>query len=315
MVRWQWTTPCSSSMWIERLLCVALLSCTSLDAYAQGCCAFGSSLTPTRLDLHERLLVGFQVGASGLHGSHTANADYHAAPNGTTDVELRQTLFATSAIGSRVQASVLLPWVETYRRVPSSSGEWGHGLGDISALVRADLVQLHEYPDVPGVALLLGGLFPTGTPVESATQTLGSDATGGGVYRVLGGVSAEQAFGSWLINVTATASFAPPAKRAGIATQHAPRWSFVAGTGYAWSHRLSTAGSVSFETEGDTKVDGANVSASHKRRTELALITTYAIDDNFRAQARLSAEPPLAHLGANEPARLTGNLALIWSAL
>jgi hypothetical protein len=312
-------TPYSNLMWTKRFLATsgALLTllCTSVEARAQGCCAFGSSLTPTRLDLHEQVLVGFQLGTSWLHGSHAPNGDYRSSPNGTTDVELRQTLFATAALGSRAQVSVLVPWVETFRAARSSSSEWGQGPGDVSALARVDIVQLHEYSSVPAVAVILGGLFPTGTAAEQSTLTLGSDTTGGGIYRAVVGVGVEQNFGSWLLSVTGSASFAPPSKRSGIATQHAARWSFIAAASYAWSHHLSTAGVVSFETEGDTRIDGRSTPGSHKRRSELAAVSTYSFDDAWRAQFRLSAEPPLSQLGINEPARLSGNVALIWSAL
>lgn len=302
-------------MWTERLLVALLLTFTSLDARAQGCCAFGSSLTPTRLDLHERALVGLQIGVSGLHGSHTASGKYRPTPESSTDIELRQTLFATAAIGSRVQLSALAPWVETYRHTASSGGDVGHGLGDVSALVRVDVVQLKEYTDVPALAFLAGGSFPTGTAAEDALSPLGSDTTGSGVYRGSVGLAVEQSFGAWIANVTATVAFAAPATRAGIRTQHAPRFTSLAGAGYAWSHHLSTALAFSFEAEGNTRVNSMEANRSNKLRTELALIGTYGFDDDWRVQARLSAEPPLSHLGVNEPARLGGSLAVIWSAL
>lgn len=303
-------------MWNKLLLTTALaLVCAPKAAWAQACCAFGSSLTPTRLDLHERLLVGVQTGAAWLHGSHPSSGQYRGAPDGSTDLELRQTLFATAALGERIQASALLPWVETYRRTASTASEWGHGLGDVSALLRGEFTQLHEYSDVPSFALLLGALFPTGTPPEDATSTLGSDTTGGGVFRALVGLSVEQAFGAWLFNLSGTVSLAALADRAGIETRHAPRWAVVGSAGYAWSHHLSTAGSLSFETEGNTTINGVAVSGTNQRRTELAAITTYGFTDAWRMQFRLSLDPPVARLGVNEPARLGGNVALIWSAL
>lgn len=303
-------------MWTKLLLVTALaLVSAPTAAWAQACCAFGSSLTPTRLDLHERVLVGVQTGAGWLHGSHTPSGQYRGTPDAAMDVELRQTLFATAAIGDRVQASALLPWVETYRRTGSTPGEWGHGLGDVSALLRGELTQLHEYTDVPSFALLLGALFPTGTPAEDATSTLGSDTTGGGVFRALVGASVEQAFGAWLFNLSGTVSLAARADRAGITTRHAPRWAFVGSAGYAWSHHLSTAGSLSFETEGNTTLNDAVAPGTQKRRTELASITTYGFSDAWRMQFRLSLDPPVTQLGVNEPARLGGNVALIWSAL
>jgi hypothetical protein len=317
-----WITRRLNSMWTRHIVIAAalLLASAPVEADAQGCCAFGSSLTPTRLDLHERALVGVQAGASWLHGSHTWSGAYRDAAAGSSDVELRQTLFATAALGRRIQASALVPWVETYRATASNSGEWGHGLGDISILARGEFTLLHEYPNVPSLALILGALFPTGTPQalsgpedSFASSPLGTDATGGGVYRLLVGSGVEQAFGSWLVSVTGTVSIVPPGGASPIVP--APRWSFIAGAGYAWSHQFSTAAALLFEVEGNGERHGEVAIRTNRRRGEFALVATYNFDDTWRAQGRLGADPPISEWGANEAARLGANLALIWSVL
>src|SRR5690606_12688767 len=160
------------------------------------------SLTPVRLDLHERALVGVQAGASVQHGSFDNSADYRAIPSDASDVEFRQTLFGTVAPLERLQVSALVPWLETRPAAAGAPAEWGMGVGDASLMVRGEPIRLREYTDVPALALLGSVIAPTGTSPEAATRLLGSDATGAGAWRLGGGVALEQTYGAFLLNLT-----------------------------------------------------------------------------------------------------------------
>src|SRR5690606_21333512 len=101
--------------WLAPLAVTTAVVTSAHHAAAQGCCASGASLTPIRLDLHERALAGIQLGTNVQHGSFDQSSDYRPIPHDVSDVELRQTAFVTIAPVSRLQVSTLLPLVETRR--------------------------------------------------------------------------------------------------------------------------------------------------------------------------------------------------------
>lgn len=282
-------------------------------ASAQGCCASGSSLTPIRLDLHERALVGVQATANAQHGSYSDAAEYRSIPDGASDLELRQTLFATFGAWSRVQGSLLVPWVETRRNAAGTPSEWGAGLGDLTLAVRGEPIQLLEYANVPGVAIVASVVAPTGTAPEAAENLLGSDATGAGVWRLGGGIAFEQAYDAFLVNLTTTASLALPRDVQMTQVSYAPRWNATLGVGYAASHYWHLALLASFEYEGAPKING--VTGRPRHHLEPALLVTHLLDDGLRVQAGVNFTPPAGSLGRNDLARLGASLSLVWSWL
>lgn len=287
-------------------------------ASAQGCCASGASLTPVRLDLHERALIGVQAGASLQHGSFDNSAAYRSIPSDASDVEFRQTLFGTVAPLERLQVSALVPWLETRRVAAGAPAEWGMGLGDASVMMRGEPIRLREYSDVPAVALLGSVIAPTGTSPEQATELLGADATGAGVWRLGAGVALEQVYGAFLLNLTTVVSTAlprtveSPGNNGGLRFVYAPRWDVTAALGYAVSHYWHVAGVLNFEHEGAPTIGGNR--GQTRRRLETALLVTHLLDDGLRIQGGLNVTPPIEVLGRNEVARagLTASLVRSW---
>lgn len=297
---------------LSAALAVAMVMFAS-RAHAQGCCASGASLTPIRLDLHERALAGVQVGLNAQHGSYDANADYRGLPDDTSDLELRQTAFTTVAPWSRLQLSALLPWVETRRQAAGAPTEWGTGLGDVSFAARYEPLQLREHAALPAIAFVGTLTTPTGTSAEQAENTLGSDATGAGTWRVGGGVALERDHDAFLFNLTAVVSTALPRTVAGLRFAYEPRVDITLGAGYAVSHHWHGALVLNYEFEGPPSVNGE--AGLGRRRLDATLAVTHVLDDDLRLQAAVTAAPPVSLLGKNDIARLGGTFSLVWSWL
>ncbi len=284
----------------------------SHDARAQGCCASGSSLTPIRLDLHERALAGLQLGLNVQHGSFDDAASYRVIPDGVSDVELRQTAFATIAPLPRLQVSALVPWLST-RRAAGTTNEWGTGIGDVNFAARFEPLQLHESTSAPAIAVIGTVMAPTGTSPEDATNTLGSDATGAGTWRLGGGFALERDYDAFLFNLTVVASTALPRRAGELRFTYAPRFDFTLGAGYAASHHWHLAAVFTYEREGAPKIAGQP--GLSRSRFDTSLLVTHLLDDDIRLQAAVTATPPVSTLGRNDIARVGGTLSLVWSWL
>lgn len=282
------------------------------DAVAQGCCASGSSLTPIRLDLHERALAGLQLGVNVQHGSFNDDASYRGIPDGVSDVELRQTAFATIAPLPRWQVSALVPWLST-RRAAGTTSEWGTGIGDVNFAARFEPLQLHESTAAPAIAVIGTVMTPSGTSPEDSRNTLGSDATGAGTWRLGGGFALERDHDAFLFNLTTVGSIALPRRGAGLRFTYAPRFDVTLAAGYAVSHYWHTALVLNYEQEGAPEIAGQP--GLSRRRFDTSLLVTHLLDDDLRLQAAVTATPPVSAFGRNDIARVGGTLSLVWSWL
>ena len=152
--------------------------------------------------MHEVALAGVQVKASDVLGSYDSGGHYDGSPRGDSEIDLEQDLFGAFRLFGRAQLALLVPIVETRRQAAGVSA-FGGGVGDINASARYDFVVAGESLYVPGIALLAGVTFPTGTPPESASAPLAVDATGIGAWQANAALALEQTFGPWLANATA----------------------------------------------------------------------------------------------------------------
>lgn len=301
-----------AACWVWMAL-TSLALLTPTRSFGQACCASGASLTPVRLDLHERVLAGLQVGAFDQHGSFDTAARYRETPTEASDLELRGVLFGTFAPSRRVQLSVLAPWVETRRVAARTPPEWGGGLGDVAAAARFEPVQLREYGAAPSVALLGTLTAPTGTPPEQAKNLLGSDSTGAGVWRLGGGLALEKAHSAFLFNLTSSLSTALSRTADGVHYTYGLRLDTSLAVGYAVTHYWNTALALAHEVEGAPESNG--VKGVGRRRIDASLIVTHSLDDGLRLQGSVTLTPPLSGLGRNEIARAGGTLTVVKSWL
>jgi hypothetical protein len=281
-------------------------------AWAQACCAGGSAVTPGRLEPHEDALVGTQVKAASIIGSYDPGGHYIGSPGGDTEYDLEQDVFGALRLLRRGQAALLVPLVETFRSTPQDGSHLGGGIGDINLSARYDFVLAGESRYVPGIALLAGVTFPTGTPVESATQPLAVDSTGIGAFQGSGGLALEQTFGPWLVNATGIVAGRAPRGGETLGVQA----TLLAAGAYTFTNDAAMALSAAYSFEGDARdASGADVPSSSKRVMLVTLSGLYPITDKWRLLGGLYLNPPVSQLGSNQPASAGFFLTVIrsWS--
>jgi hypothetical protein len=284
-------------------------------ARAQACCAGGSAITPARLETHEVALAGASVRADASTGSYDSGGHYAGAPSGDTEFDFEEDLFGAFRWLERGQAALLVPVVQTRRAVSSPDGSqsaFGGGIGDINVSGRYDFLSAGESRYVPGIALLAGITLPTGRAAESATAPLAVDATGIGAWQFNGALALEQTYGDWLFNLS------------GILAKRTARFGQTLGTqitvlaagSYSFPNDMALALSLSYAFEGDaTDANGDDVAFSSKRLTTVTGSFFWPIDDTLRLIGGVFVEPPVSHLGSNQPASsgLTITVIRSWS--
>jgi hypothetical protein len=280
-------------------------------ARAQACCAGGSAVTPARLEMHEIALVGAELRASSVLGSYDPGGHYFASPSRDKELDFEQDLFGAVRVFDRAQVALLVPVLETWRQAGDLS-RLGGGVGDMNASLRYDFVAAGQSRYVPGIALLAGLTMPTGTAPERATAPLAVDATGIGAWQANVALALEQTYGPWLVNAT------------GIVAKRTARFGQTLGTqvtllaagAYTFENDAALALSASYAFEGDaTSSDGSRVPWSSKRLTTVSLSVLWPIEDAWRLLGGLFVEPPISHLGSNQPAAsgLTITVIRSWS--
>ena len=284
-------------------------------ARAQACCAGSTAVTPGRLALHEDALVGVDVHAADAYGSFDPTGTFVSTPSGASELDFEEDVFAALRLFSRGQAALLVPLVETRRTTPTDA-ELGGGLGDINASVRYDFIYANEARRVPGIAVLAGITFPTGTPPESATKPLATDATGVGTYQGNLGVALEKSIGPWLVGVTGLVAKRATRTSQGVTEALAAQWTVLAVAAYTFPSEASVAVSGSFTAEGDATIDGALQPDTRRRLVAFSASGVLPVSDRVRLQGALTFDPPANSFGVNQPAPgFGGTLTAIYAWL
>jgi hypothetical protein len=294
----------------------AAIVAAAARASAQACCAGAAAVTPGRLAIHEDALVGLQLKTSNVFGSFSTDGSYASAPPSTTEWGFEQDLFGALRVLPRGQLALLLPVIETYRRTPNRSS-FGGGIGDINFSARYDFVLAGEARYIPGIAVLAGVTFPTGESIESAEDTLGTDATGVGTYQANLGLAVEQTVGPWLFGVTGLVAKRAPRTVGTDTTSLAAQWTLLASAAYTFSNDSAVAVLASYAVEGPPEVtppvNGALLVT--RRMPLLGLVGLHPFSDAWRLQGGFFLTPPISSLGQATTAQLEFVLALIrsWS--
>jgi hypothetical protein len=283
-------------------------------AWAQACCAGSGAITPARLGVHEDALAGVQLKNGYQFGSHDPDGTYFAKPAGVTEIDLEQDVYGAVRVLRRGQVAALVPFVETHRSA-SGRAETGGGIGDVNLAVRYDPILAHESQYVPGIGLLAGVTFPTGTSPESATNPLATDATGIGAVQGSGGVALEQAFDAWLVGLSGIVSVRAPRDVGSTRIALAPQVMALASAGYALRSGLTFAAVVSYAFEGDATVGTSKVPGSARRITTVSLATAIPLSDQLRIVASLYTNPPISSFGENQPATAGLTVGMIGALL
>jgi hypothetical protein len=280
-------------------------------ARAQACCAGGAAVTPGRLELHEKALVGVQLKAADGIGSYATDGRFVAPAAGATEQDFEEDLIGAVRFLRRAQAALLVPLVETRRSTVRDGAYFGGGIGDVNASARYDFVVAGESLYVPGIALLGGVTFHTGKPVEQASPPLFVDATGIGASQANVALALEQTFGPWLVNAMGMAAARTPRFGETLGMQI----SLLAACAYTLPSDAAVALSASYSFEGDATSHGADVPGSSKRLTVVTLSGLWPFAESWRLLGGAFVDPPLSGFGSNQPssAGLTLTVIRSWS--
>jgi hypothetical protein len=284
------------------------------SARAQACCAGAAAVTPGRLALHESMLVGVDARVTDGYGSYDPTGTFLTMPAGTSEVDLEQDVFGAIRVLPRGQVALLVPMIETRRAVPGEDA-FGGGVGDINLGVRYDFVYATESRHVPGIAVLAGVTVPTGTPPESATSTLATDATGIGAYQANLGIAVEKVFDRWLVGATGLVAKRTTRDVDGVSEALAAQWSGLLAVAYTLSGDTSLAVSGSVTSEGEARIDNMSSVGTHRRLVAISVGGATSITDRVRVQAAVTFDPPIGSFGENQPVAgvgVAGTLIFAW---
>jgi hypothetical protein len=270
-------------------------------ARAQACCAAPNLVTPARLQRHEAFGAGVQARGRGVFGAFAADGSFAGTSSG--DVETEQDLFGAIGVAGRVQVAVVLPFVETRRRAPGLTA-WGGGLGDVRASARAEILRDGANGAWPGVALLLGGTFPTGTPPEEARGTLAADATGAGTASGTLGVELERRFERRFVTAAAAVGARAPRTVGQVRQSFGLEVSGLASAGTIVGDEVAVGLFVAASRQGASRdaATGAALPGSALALVTLGAGTTFPVAGGWRALGSLSVDCPVAGLGMNRSA-------------
>ena len=298
---------------VAAVLAAAISAGSERRAVAQACCAGGALVTPARLALHEDYGVGIQTRARSNLGSFDPTGRF-ASSMGAEEI-LEQDFAASLGISDRGQASVVLPAVKTHREAGALT-EWGGGLGDLALTGRYDFLLASESLAWPGVALLVGVTFPTGTPPDQAKRRLATDATGAGTYDATVGVAVEKTHGHGYAGLTGWVTHrfdrtVPVSGAPSIRESFGLRWTALAVGGYIFDSEAALALYVNVFGEGDAAIDGASAPHTSLRLTTAGAAAVVPFRDVWRLQGALFGDVMISGLGRNEPAGVGLNASLI----
>lgn len=281
-------------------------------AAAQSCCAGASALTPARLALHEDALVGLQLKASNLYGSFDGERRFLGAPEGAKELDFEQDLAGSIRVFKRGQLSAILPMVETYRSVPGLS-EGGGDLGDLQLGARWDFTIAGSSVTIPGIALAVGALLPTGRAPEASSKPLATDATGIGAFQGTATLALEQTFGPWLVNVTGSAAWRAPRTVGDIHAQQGLQIVATAAGGYSFASGPVLALTLAYTAELDATINGETLPGSGRAATRIGIAGGLPFNDLWRMQGSVATDLPARYFGFNQPASVALTLMILRS--
>jgi len=209
----------------------------------------------------------------------------------------------------RLQAALLVPFIQTYRRVPGQA-EWGGFFGDVAANFRYELVRTGDLRRMPSVTLLAALSVPTGRAPDQAKNALGTDAAGTGSFEGTLGVELEQLFTHWFLSLDGWVMQRTSRAAPGGRQTFAPRFTALLAGGYAFENEIAVGLFASASREANRASSGSSVT------TGVAVATTgvaalFPVNEAWRLQAAASLDAPL--WGRNQPTTVGASTALLRS--
>ena len=269
-------------------------------------------VTPARLALHEDWAVGLQMRVRSNPGSFSSTGQYRTSSGADQIVE--QDFAAAARITDKAQVGIMVPMIQAHRSVGDT---WGSGLGDVSLTARYDFLLPAQALYLPGIAMLVAGTLPTGTPPDSAANPL--VGTGDGTYEVTAGMDVEKTFGhvfagvnGWLTHRFSRAVSFPGAMP--IDESFGLRWTVLAVASYVFENESALGVQVSTMNENIATINGVQDPSTQLRLTTVGLAGVIPIRDNWRVQGSLFSDVMIASFGRNEPVGygLTAAIVRVW---
>ena len=298
-------------------LLAALAAVWPATAAAQACCGASGLVIPARLRVYDDYGFGVQATERQTYGALGADGSYTGTSTG--DLVTEQDLFAMARLSSRVQLAVLVPYVETYRRIPGQS-EWGGFFGDVTASGRFEVAHSGEHGRWPALTILAGLTVPTGRAPDQAHNALGTDAAGTGSFQGNLGLEVERLFEQWFVLFDGWVSQRTSRASPGGRQSFAPRVTALLAGGYVFSNRLATGAfaTVVAEGQGHDTAPGAGDVAGPRYATA-GLAGALPLDESWRLQATASLDLPLSAAfgrtlggwGRNQPTTFGASTSLV----
>lgn len=284
------------------LLVALTLSLAARTTWAQACCGSVGLVSPARLRIYEDVAAGFQARGKAGMGAFDKAGIYTGNAAGDSEWDFEQDVFGVIRVLNHGQVAVLIPVMET-RRTLQGVGDSGGGIGDIAVTARYDFIAAGERRIIPGIALLLGIVTPTGSAPETATTPAG--ATGQGSFQGSVGVGIEQAYQRVFVTLNALAGLSTRRNVGGVHESFGPTLTATLAAGSQLPHEVTMGIYVSATRRGvNSYDDGSDVGPI--AGSDLLLLTTglagmLSLSDQWRIQSTASWDLPIRGLGRNEP--------------
>lgn len=279
-------------------------------AAAQACCASTGLVVPARLRVYEDYGLGVQARARQTYGSFAADGGFGTVAAG--DLVTEQDVFVMGRMFSRWQLGLVLPFVETYRRVQAQS-EWGGFLGDATVNARVEVVRPGDLGRAPSITVLGGASVPTGRAPDEAHNLLGTDASGTGSYAGTLGIEVEKLWTRWFASLQGRVTWRSSRPAPGGRQSFAPRVGALGVCGYAFAREIAAAifSSVVREGEGSQPESGSSTVASGVGLVTAGAAGLLPIGEGWRLQMAFAIDVPVAGWGQNMPATVGLDTSLV----
>jgi hypothetical protein len=299
-----------SSRGLSLAAAVAALLAAPRAAQAQACCAAPNLVTPARLQRNESFGAGVQARGRGVYGAYATDGSFAGTSSG--DVETEQDLFAAVGLGGRVQVAVIVPFVETRRSAPGLTA-WGGGLGDVRASARVELLRDGANGAWPGLALLVGGAFPTGTSPEEARETLAADATGTGTASASVGLELERRFERRFVTLATAVSARAPRTVGPVRQSFGLELLGLLSAGTIVGEDVAVGGFLAASRQGASRdaATGAMLPGSALALVTVGAGTAFPLSDGWRALGSLAVDCPVSGMGMNRTTGAALGLSLL----
>ncbi|MEW5854042.1 MAG: hypothetical protein AB2A00_35030 [Myxococcota bacterium] len=282
--------------WLVGLVLAAFLV-GERPARASACCGssygLGSRLAPAETGTVTLLLRGAAPYAS---WSRTTEVK----PSSVLTQELRLDVGGIIRATEHLQLGASAPLVVTRRAGPKGSSVGG-GLGDATLFARYDVIPVGGQAGLPGVGLVLGATIPSGRAGRDATDVLGADATGQGLWELRPGVMLERVWLNGFFAVLgASLALRAPVTEGGQRVVMKPRLQLVAAAGPTLARKVSLALGVIHEQEPGPEINGVVAPLSERMKTSLLAVSSVELGPHWSLIFTAQAEPPLRAFGRNE---------------